>query len=384
MAQHKLFKPDAPIQICSIDTIARRGHYPKADIVVIDEAHMATSKSFKKFLENYPDAQILGVTATPFVDESLRHIADTVIRPITVQQLVDQGYLVPLRYFAPRTPDLSSIRTLGGDFDKEQLAMLMNHGSLVGDIVSEWHKNAQGRPTIVFAVDIAHSQSIEEAFNHSGISCVHVEADTALDVRQAHINNLRTGKVRVITNVGVLCTGVDIPHLSCIILARPTKSYNLHIQQLGRGTRPFEGKTDCLILDHAGNVTRHGFINEERECDLDGSKDKKERPSPTTCLKCFAVFFASGPTCPICNQTLNSEQLRKARELKRVDGDLVEIRELSTLEKAAIKMRELKREAKLKGYKQRWAYYRLKDIYGEQIADTLMPLRVVPDWVYGR
>lgn len=385
MAGHWLSNPSALIQICSIDTISRRKIFPVADLIVVDEAHMATSDSFKKVIEHYQDQFILGVTATPFPEKSIRHIAQVVVKPITVKELVEQKFLVPLRYFAPRTPDLSKVKTIAGEFDAHDLSKIMNEQTLVGDIASEWTKHAQGRPTIIFAVDISHSNAIAKAFNSLGISCVHVEADTPLAVRQKHINDLRSGELKIISNVGVLCTGVDIPHLSCIVTARPTKSYNLHIQQLGRGTRIFDGKKDCLILDHAGNVTRHGFIDEERPCDLDGAPDKENRPTPITCLNCYAVFFPlqieNKGLCPMCGEKYSPEQERKSRELMRIDGDLVEIRELTPEQKILKEIAGLKREAKMRNYKKGWAYYQLVAKHGQEIADKFMPKRKVPDFI---
>jgi superfamily II DNA or RNA helicase len=382
MAGHKLYNPSAPIQICSIDTLTSRKIFPDADFIVVDEAHLATSKSFVEFLSHYKDKYILGVTATPFVDKSLRHIADKAVEPISAKELIEQKYLVPLKHFAPFSPNLKKVKTVAGDFDNEQLEEVMS--KLVGDTVAEWTKHAQNKPTIVFAVNIKHSLKIKESFLNAGIACEHVEAETPLEQRKALIRNLKDGRLKVITNVGILCTGVDMPFLECIVMARPTKSCNLYIQQIGRGTRLSVGKSHCLILDHASNTLRHGFITDKRDFSLDGKKAKTSFEAPTTCEKCYHVWYKSqdGPTCPSCGHALDPEKAK--RKIEVVDGELVEIKELSTLDQARQDFKKWKKEAKSKGYKNGWAYYKLVTKYGSEVAAIVSPKKVVPPWLVRR
>lgn len=388
MSNHYRYDLSKPVQVISVDTAHKRKIYPNADILIIDEAHLATSKSFIDFLSHYENAFFLAVSATPFSDKPLHHLAQVVVKPITHQELVDQKWLTPLKYFAPRTPDLSNVTDKGGDFDLEQLSKEMQATLLVGDIVSEWKNKCQGTPTLCFAVDVAHSKLIAQAFQDSGINAIHVDAKTPLDIRQTYIDDLKTGKVSVLVNCGVFTTGVDIPHLKTIILARPTKSYNLHIQILGRGTRIFDGKTHCTILDHSGNVQRHGFINEEKTCDLEPINRKEIRQSPITCKNCYGVFeyaqIEAKGICPLCGEKWTADELKKCRELKQIDGELVEIKELTLEEKARRDVREWKKTAKKKGYKRGWTYFQCKSKYGEDLTNKLMPKRVVPDWVYNK
>lgn len=384
MNNHHHHDPRHKIQLCSIDTMRARGLTPPADLIVVDEAHLATSKSFRDFLTWYPDAFILGVTATPFVDEPLDHIAEVVVKPVTVQELVDQKFLVPLRYYAPRTPDLSAIKTTAGDFNQEQLSTKMSESLLVGDVVSEWRKNGQGRPTVAFAVDVRHAQTLCAAFQEQNIRAACVDARTPLEVRREKIEDLRCGKLSVLTNCGVLTVGVDMPHVSCLILARPTKSYNLHIQICGRGTRVSPNKTDCLILDHAGNVTRHGFITEERDAIIDGKPSEAKLDSAITCFSCYAVFMRAqmiNDCCPMCGVPVNKEQIEKSRTLKRVDGELVEIIELTEEQKAIREMKLLKKERKRKGYAAGWVFYQMQARFGSEMTQKLMPKRVKPSWI---
>lgn len=374
MNSHWNFRPTEKIQICSIDTLRSRAMKPEAKIVVIDEAHMATSPSYLEFLGQYPDAYFLPVTATPYTEKSMRHMADVIVHPASMTELANLGYLVLPRYFAPSTPDLRGVKVSSSthDYVQDQLEQVMMGSKITGDVVSHWLKFGENRPTVCFAVSIAHSLSIMDAFNAAGVTAEHCEAGTPQHERKAMIKRLESGQTKIISNVGILCTGVDIPPLSCLIMARPTKSYNLFIQQAGRGTRPFPGKDDFLLLDHAGNVTQHGFITEEPPPCLDGTKQVRNQ-SPRTCDECFGVYY--GTECPYCGKI--NVTATKEREIEHIEGELVELTEDSPI----MFLNKLKRIQKEKGYKRGWIYHKLVDRYGEEIAQKLFPKRNVPDWV---
>lgn len=381
MAGHKKYAPMFPIQVCSIDTLRARKLRPKADLIVIDEAHLATSKSYMDFIADYPEAFLLPVTATPYTEKSLRHLADHVVKPIKIQELIRQGFLVPARYFAPSLPDLTGVKTTntseGRDFNNKQLTTVMEDGQLMGDIADHWLTLAKGRPTLAFCVSVSHSKRLTEYLNERGIRAKHVDADSTDEERQEAINALEDRRLDIICNVGIFCTGVDIPCVSCIVFARPSKSLNLYIQQAGRGTRPASGKQDFIILDHAGNVLRHGFICEEKEANLDAKTKEKAEPvvSPKQCEVCFAVY--RGAVCPSCG----NQNEAKARKFSVIDGNLKELKpeDLDPIKKYIDNLKRLRKE---KGYKQGWVYYQVKEKYGEVIAEKYFPKRFVPDWVY--
>ena len=379
----------APIQVCSIDTITSREDYPKADVIVIDEAHMATSPQFIEFLSHYPDAYILAVTATPFTRESLRHLADVVVHPISVKELMEQGYLVRPRYYAPIEPDLKGVRTVSGDYVNSMLSDRMS--TLTGDIVKYWRELAEGRPTIGFAVNIDHSKSIVANLNAAGIRAEHIEGNNSFAQREAAIARLGRGDIDVLMNVGVLCTGVDIPFASCIMSCRPTQSYNLYIQQMGRGTRPDavgfhdlttaeerlaaianSNKKDFIILDFAGNVLKHGFITEEQDVDLDGKKKLFTGTAPKRCAKCYLMY--EEPFCPVCGP-LEKPATEGESILVDENGELHEIKEgeMSFADEVVQFVKRMDDKRKKKGYKKGWLYYQVRDRYGEDVADELYP-----------
>lgn len=366
MAGHWNDRPQLPHQVASIDTLIARKLRPKADIVIIDEAHLAISDGYKEVLKDYDHAFVLSVTATPYVDTGLRHVADCVVNPITMNELVEQGYLVPFRYFAPSTPDLSDVHTQNGDYVNSELEGAMGKNNLTGRIVDHWRELASDRPTLLFAVNIRHSRTLVQKFCDAGISAEHCDADTPDEERVRVIERLERGETRVVSNVGIFCTGVDIPSVSAIIMARPTKSLNLFIQQSGRGTRLSPGKSDCIILDHAGNLLRLGLPTEEHEVDLDGKAVSQKNEKKThVCKECFCVFV--GATCPECKKPIPPAPIV---EIEETDARLVEITQVDPVLR---ELRLLQREARNNGRKPAWVYYRLVERFSLEKATPHLP-----------
>jgi DNA repair protein RadD len=372
MSGHWRYRPNRLGQLASIDTMRARALFPPADFIVVDECDQSNSKSFLNFLNAYPSAYILGVTATPYSKTGLSHLADFVVRPITFDALVELGYLVKPKYFAPENYDFSKIKISKGDYSTPELNEFMNRSVLIGDLVENWKLLSEGRSTLVFAVTVEHSKHIAAQFASQGIPSAHCDADTPEAIRTRCIEKLQSGEIKILSNVGLFCRGVDLPFLSCIMFARPTKSINLYIQQCGRGTRPFPNKKDFFILDHAGNVMRFGFIEDERPAVLEPLKNKKETvPRIFTCEHCYAVV-ASLP-CKECGKAPSVESVKK-RLLEIEPGVLKEL----TKQKMFAEIRPIQIQMEIgrlkeiqlsKGYKPGWIYHQLKNKFGEQIAN---------------
>jgi len=200
-------------------------------------------------------------SATPW-HKCLGNLYQELVIGGTTQGLVDAGYLVPFRPFAPSHVDLSDVRTVAGDFDLEGLDKAMNTAKLTADIVETWLDRGEGRPTLCFAVNRAHAQNLCDAFNRAGVPAAYVDGETPLDERDELAVDFKAGKYKIICNVGVMTTGVDLPFVSCLIIARPTKSEMLCCQIVGRGLRLADGKKDCIILDHSDTTKRLGFVTD--------------------------------------------------------------------------------------------------------------------------
>lgn len=351
------------ILIASIDTLTSRNIYPESNLVVIDEGHQATSQLYLDLLSHYPNTKILSVTATPFGKKSLRHICDKIIAPISIRELIERGFLVPPKVFAPSIPNLSGVKfNYGkGDYNEKDLAIVMSEKKIVGDLVTHWESLGENRPTVCFAVNISHSKMIVDSFNRVGIPAVHLDANHSDDYRDHEIKRLVSGDIKIISNVGIFGIGVDIPPLSCLILARPTESENLYIQQVGRGIRSFDGKENCIVLDHAGNTLRHGFITAIRIPNIDGEYIKSEAPKIIRCKECLAVI-ESYP-CEYCG--IVPEKLSNGGEApEHVEGSLVEVGSDEYELNIKSEIERLNQIQKINGFKSGFTFAKIAEKYG--------------------
>jgi superfamily II DNA or RNA helicase len=326
MASDTRRRPVAPVQVASIDTLRHRPK-PPAELVVIDEAHRCLAPSYLTLRELYPNALHVGFTATPYRADlrGLGEFYDDLVVVATVKKLIAEGYLVDPRVFtvpSDQLPNLSGVRVRGGDYDERQLADAVDQQRLVGNIVDHWQKHAAGVRTIAFAVSVQHSQHIAERFREQGIPAEHLDGTTPAPERDAILSRLRSGETLVVSNVGVLCEGTDIPAVKCAVLARPTKSTGLYLQQAGRILRPWNGER-AIILDHAGCAREHGLPQDDREFSLEAAPKRKRREGATVPLRtctCLAILPPATKVCPECGSVFEV-----AREVpEEVAGELVE------------------------------------------------------------
>jgi superfamily II DNA or RNA helicase len=371
------------VQIVSIDTMVSRGIYPPADLIIIDEAHLCGCDTYREMARHYPTTNFLSVTATPYTRAPLDHVADVIVSTTSIEDLIDQGFLVPPMYYAKHTPDLSAVEIAAGEFNQGQLATAMMKSEIYGDAVVEWRELAQNRPTLGFCTSVKHSKAMAEAFNAAGISSEHMDANTPDDIRAGIMERSRCGATKVVWNVGILTTGVDLPWISCIIDLAPTLSLIRNDQKLGRGTRPFAGKTNFIILDHAGNIKRHGDIRDQRDATIHGKPAKAVGEAPIrTCPECYAVIAISLKICPFCQASLVEDP--KLRTHKVIDGRLVPIvREKKPLDPYARHRKVMAnryRTAYQKKFKRGWVYHQLLKQYGKDIANKLY-VRKNTQWV---
>lgn len=301
------------IQIGSIQSFVARyirgkRQPPPANWLIIDEAHLSLAPSYHKVLDLYPGAKLLGFTATPCRGDGrgLGNIYTDMVERADIEGLIEAGYLVPTRVMAPSIPDLTGVRVRLGDYVPGEVEELMDNKTLVGDAVRHWLDHARGRKTVCFTSGVSHSLHVCEEFRRAGIQAEHLDGNTDKQHREKILHQLTHGDLQVVTNCEVLTTGWDAPCVSCMVMMRPTKSYGLYLQMAGRILRPYPGKQDALILDHGGNVYRHGFPEDAGNWSLDPDeriqdrreREKKER-QPTTCRNCWTVYTGRRD-CPEC------------------------------------------------------------------------------------
>lgn len=319
-ANHPRTNAMASMQICSVQTLARR-KIPEASLVLVDECHIRSSV-IDKMMDEREDLFFVGLSATPWAKGMGLRWQDLAI-PVTLAELIEQGYLSKFRVLAPHIPDLSKVRTSKGDYVETDLEKIMSDRALVAGIVETWLEHGQNRPTLLFGVNRAHAFSLAMAFEKAGVATAYCDAFTDLVERKVIERRFRSGEVKVACSVRTLTTGIDWP-VSCIIDAAPTQSEMLHVQKIGRGLRVNPGTEDLVILDHASNTTRLGFVTDIRHTRLDrtepGQKQPTARPPrlPLACSSCGTLH--TGLQCPYCGK----ERVRPAG-VEIFDGELREL-----------------------------------------------------------
>ena len=372
-ANHWRYRPHLPVQVCSIQTIARRHNIPDADLIIVDEFH-TQYESLYRLMDRWNAVKFLGLSATPFT-KGLGKKWEKLIVPITTKELIEQGYLVPFRCYGAQVPDLKGVSTSAGDYNQKQLATRVNQRAIVADVVHTWKRLGENRKTICFAVDIAHAESLMEEFNAHGIPAGMVHSYQSDEERQRNMDWFINGDMRVMCNVDVLTKGFDHPAASCLIMARPTKSLTVHIQMIGRVLRTAPGKKDALILDHGGNILRLGFPTDPLPTKLHtGEKGKQGRKKDegkkaSKCPSCGLLKEIGQHVCPQCGFAPE-----KQPRVAVIDGRLVELEhkkenkpkkvsEYSKQEKRAF-YQMLLHIAIQRGYKRGWAAYAYKAKFG--------------------
>jgi superfamily II DNA or RNA helicase len=317
-------------QVASVQTLIRRlDHVRPPDLIVIDEAHHATAGAWATVLARWPNARVLGVTATPqrLDGKGLGEVFDDLIRGPEVTKLIEGGYLCKPVYYAPKTVSMDGVHKVAGDFNRAEMAERMDKPTITGDAVTHYRKYAEGQPCIVFCTGIKHAEHVAQAFNAAGYRFAVLDGTLSPEERAARVASLGSGRLHGLVTVDIVSEGFDLPIVACAILLRPTASLSLHLQQIGRVLRPAANKPRAVILDHVGNCRRHGLAEEVREWSLDGIKRRGKRgpqddvADTRQCPECFAVHTPS-PTCPQC---LHVYEI-KDRIPDVVDGELEELK----------------------------------------------------------
>lgn len=379
--KHRLTNPERQVQVASIQTLVRRDHWP-ADLIIVDECHRSTSSTYTKIIDRYERPVVIGLTATPYRMDGrgLGEIYDDLHELISTQKLIDLGYLVSPVVFGSKVKlDLSGVKVTAGDYNKSDLANAMKETVLRGDLVSNWSSRVMEQTgakrvsdcravTVVFAPNVEHSLSIVEQFNAAGIPAAHIDAKTPAAIRDSVLSKLRAREISVVSNVGILTEGWDLPHLECVVLARPTRSRSMFKQMVGRLMRPDEGKRFAFVLDHANCTQTHGFVNEPEAFNLHGREHRPRKGSSMaphkTCKKCDGLLALTVKTCPFCGCVQFQTDIRFTNER------LVELRPgeftrdtPKPLEERQKAFNELCTQCVTREYKPNWARVRYQGIY---------------------
>ena len=353
------------IQIASIQTLARRRNWPMSRLIIVDEAHIHY-KTTTTLMEKYSAVPVIGLSATPF-SKGLGNHYDDLIVPITANQLTDKGYLAPAKYFGGTKPNLKGVKsrrlsTGASDFDPTALSTRIEEDTnLVGDIIENWIKYGENSQTIAFSPSINHSKTMVRMFNAAGISAEHIDGYMDDAERQILYREHDEGKFKILSCSRLLNTGYDAPSVRCLIDAFPTKSLAGYVQRIGRVLRIHQDKPYAIVLDHAGNVSRHGFAEDivpdvlhdgEKEYnEREQTKDKKE-PKTMDCPQCYQTMMV--PKCACGYEVPKAELLKTDKQI---------LKEIKREDKGRW-LYELQFYAAQKGYKPGWASWAYKSRFG--------------------
>ncbi|SFB94812.1 DEAD/DEAH box helicase [Tropicimonas isoalkanivorans] len=316
----------ARILFAGIQSIHRRaaeiGH---TDLVLIDEAHLIPGKSstmYRRFLDALkainPALKVIGLTATPFrldcgmLHEGQNALFTDIAYEAPVRELIDAGYLSPLVSKQPATRlDVSKVGTRAGDFIARDLAAAVDQDAITRAAVTEIIEHGRDRKSwLAFCSGVEHARHVAEEFGRQGISCRTIFGDTPKDERDAILAAFKRGEIRALASMGVLTTGFNAPGVDLIALLRPTQSAGLYVQMVGRGTRLAPGKENCLVLDFAGNVRRHGPIDLVRP-KRPGDGGGGEAPTKV-CPECDSIIALSATECPDCGYVFPAREVKIA------------------------------------------------------------------------
>jgi DNA repair protein RadD len=330
-----LYGSHARIYVGSVQTVVRRlralASDAPFDMIVWDEAHHCSAGMWKKIRAAYPNAFHVGLTATPWrLDGTgLRDYFEVMVQGPPVSWLIANNFLAPYEMYGPPGISTRGIKTEMGDYARAELQRAADKPTITGNIIQYYLRHAKGKRALGFGVSVEHSKHVVQQFILRGIPAAHVDAETLPDVRDGIFADLASGKLLVVFNVDLAGEGFDCPAVEAVILARPTQSLTMYLQQVGRALRMSPGKEKAIILDHAGNWAEHGLPDKERAWSLDG-RDKRAKAAgedeqgfaTKQCKKCFRVQHTFAKVCQFCGTAFDV----RAREVAiDEDGELVRV-----------------------------------------------------------
>lgn len=333
-AGHWRYRPHENIQVCSAQTLEKRGSFPGLDLLVIDECH-AKRKQTIEFIKNNPHIKVVGLSASPFT-KGLGDVYTKVASPITTRQLMEQGSLVPMRVFIAKEIDMEGAKKVAGEWSEKEAT---KRGlQITGDIVAEWIKKTYeiyGKPekTIVFCAGVEHGADLAAKFAEAGYNFLSISYKDDEEYKRDAIEDFSKpdSEINGLIACDVLTKGFDNPLVKIGVSARPfSKSFSSHVQQMGRIMRPAPDKSFCVWLDHAGNYIRFreewDEVFENGVHELDDTKEKakkeknKEEKEAAKCPACGALWPGNSDTCSHCGHVR-----QRKNQVSSVAGEMEEL-----------------------------------------------------------
>jgi DNA repair protein RadD len=331
LGRKELGEPITYAGIGSVRTKASQiGHI---DICLIDEVHMCSTNDegmyrnlIRDLLSINPDMRIIGFSASPYrlghgmITDGASAIFSDILEPVSIEELVYKGHLVPLRSKVTRHRlETTGLHKRGGEWIASEMERAFNTNAHNTAVAQEIAQCATDRNHwLIFCAGVDHAKSVAACLNALGISADYLTTPISKTDRERKLADFESGKIRAMCNVGILTTGYDFPALDCIAFLRSTMSPGLYLQMAVRGMRPHPGKTDCLVLDFAGVVERHGPITAIQPPSKAG--DGKGEAPTKSCEECWELVHISAKVCPACGAAFPEAEPKEADlRLRNVD-----------------------------------------------------------------
>jgi superfamily II DNA or RNA helicase len=380
-------KKEEHIQVCSAQTLEKRKTFPEIDLLIIDECHI-TRRGVVTFIKNNPHIRVIGLTATPFT-KGLGDIYTHVVGATPTGELIENGWLVPLKVYVAKEIDMTGVTKRAGEWAAEDVS---DRGmKIVGDIVHSWHQKVHevfGKPvkTIVFCAGVEHGRELVQRFAEAGYNFVSISYMEDDQYKKDMIQEFSQPDTQIhgLIATDILTRGFDVTDVLCGVSARPfSKSFSSHVQQMGRVMRSHEGKEFGLWLDHSGNFLRFRddwdkvFYDGVTELSEGGEKAKKEptlkEKTEAICPACKVLWTFSGKICGSCGYERKPKPV-----VSMVNGELLELAQ--TNKKLVIDNKQFYAEllyySKQKGYKEGWASHKYKEKFG--VFPRSIPKEIAP------
>jgi len=387
-----------PVQVASIQTLARRKHW-EADLIVIDEAHRSCAKTYKTIVERYGDrVALLGLTATPYrLDgKPLGEMYNSLVEVVEPQELIEEGYLIDPVVFGAENVDMSEVKIgSNGDYSKTDLSKAMAPSIMYGELLTNWAKICGGALgsdtiyikdggrdkvsktncdacTVIFAPNVEKSKEIIEQFKAAGVRAEHIDGTTKSSDRDRILEGLANGSISVVSNVDILTEGWDLPRLECVIGARPTRSKVLYKQMGGRLMRPDDDARIKYLLDHCNWTRMHGFLKEPTVHSLSENERRPRKNSKgggcmfKKCPQCESVHPLGTQECSECGYEWQRKEYEFTDEdLVQLDAAMIKRAESVPIEERQNTFNRLCAKCVEKGHKPNSARVKFNTIYGE-------------------
>jgi superfamily II DNA or RNA helicase len=396
---HWRYRPDLPIQVCSAQTLEKREIVPDIDLLIIDECHVQR-RGIVELIKNNPQLKVIGLTATPFTN-GLGNVYTNVVGALPTGELIDKGWLTPLKVFIAKEIDMTGAKKVAGEWSADEVA---ERGmKITGDIVSEWIKKTHeiyDKPmkTIVFCSGVNHGRDLEEKFKQEGYNFVSISYKEDDEFKRTVIEDFGRPDTEIngLIATDILTRGFDVSDVCIGVSARPfSKSFSSHVQQLGRVMRPHQGKEFAVWLDHSGNYLRfrddwdklydHG-VDELKE----GTEKSRKEPTvkekkESMCPSCGGLWTSPTNICDECGF-----ERQNPRDIINVPGELTELDVANR--KLVIDNQQFYSEilyySRSKGYNDGWVAHKYKEKFGVWPRglkqDPLPPSIATSKWIKSR